>query len=192
MSHTSRLACPLLAALLIGLAPGARAEEPAQQHPTKDVDVVYKAPPANAPKMLLPKRIRFSAAANVIRVDAVDGMWVLQDIGKQVITLAYANTKAATVVPGASVGRMELGAEAHWEKRGTLTVAGQTCTRWQVVAQGHQGMTQCYTEDGVMLKSEANGITLAEAQSVTYAPQPADLFVVPKDYKVTQNMRMHF
>ena len=41
----------------------------------------------------------------------------------------------------------------------------------------------CLTSDGVLLRLVIDGVVVAEASSVLYAPQPADLFVVPPGYE---------
>lgn len=189
MSKPLIIAAVLTASL--GLSP-ARADEPAQQHPTKDVDIVYKPAPANAPKIFLPARTRFSAKLNILRTDGQDGhSFVLLDLGKNLVTLADSKTKTALVVPSAKpLGRLHMAGTAHWEKRAPRKIAGLSCTDWQVVTDEAAGMTQCFTDDGILLRSESGGVVTNEATKVTFAAQDEASFTVPKDFKVTQKMKL--
>ena len=42
--------------------------------------------------------------------------------------------------------------------------------------------TVCITADGVLLRFLVDGKTISEARSVTYRPQPPDIFQVPPNY----------
>jgi hypothetical protein len=67
-------------------------------------------------------------------------------------------------------------------RRGSeVVIAGLRCVDWSwtddVVTH-----TVCATEDGVLLRHVADGQTIRQAHSVTYAQQRPDLFQVPPDY----------
>ncbi|HUN40963.1 MAG TPA: DUF4412 domain-containing protein [Acetobacteraceae bacterium] len=76
--------------------------------------------------------------------------------------------------------------DATFRRIGHDTVAGLGCTVYNVARQGRESQV-CLTDDGVMLRAnsenpgQANGGM--EAVSVTYAPQPASLFVPPPGYQ---------
>jgi hypothetical protein len=60
-------------------------------------------------------------------------------------------------------------------------IAGQACTDWATAGAGTETVL-CLTGDGVLLRVQAGGRTLVEANRVTYAPADPNLFAIPTDY----------
>jgi hypothetical protein len=76
---------------------------------------------------------------------------------------------------------MEPDQDAVLRRGGETTVAGQRCTEWSWVEDGEMH-TLCATVDGVALRLIVGGKAVIEARSVSYRPQPAELFKVPPGY----------
>jgi len=55
------------------------------------------------------------------------------------------------------------------------------CVNWSWV-EDVETRTVCMTEDGVLLRFLIDDKPVSEARSVSYRPQPADLFQVPPGY----------
>jgi hypothetical protein len=76
--------------------------------------------------------------------------------------------------------------DMKFTRTGTDTVAGLSCTMWNVVSPRAAGSV-CVTADGVMLsgegKSHDGSVSGIQATAVTYGPQPASLFAPPPDFK---------
>jgi hypothetical protein len=75
--------------------------------------------------------------------------------------------------------------EGTFTRRGTETVAGYSCTVYDVQTPQHHGQV-CVTSDGVLLRARSedpNGHGELTAISVTYGPQPPDLFVPPPGFQ---------
>jgi hypothetical protein len=70
-------------------------------------------------------------------------------------------------------------------RAGSATIAGLTCTEWDVEAGKHHGRA-CITNDGVILRADGGGARQSDivvAQSVEYAPLPASRFQPPVDFR---------
>jgi hypothetical protein len=75
--------------------------------------------------------------------------------------------------------------DATISRKGNDTVVGLSCSVYDIVHDGDQGEA-CITDDGLVLRSRsgaAGGPHTMEAVKVTYAPQPASLFVPPADFQ---------
>ncbi|HET6606909.1 MAG TPA: DUF4412 domain-containing protein [Rhodopila sp.] len=76
-------------------------------------------------------------------------------------------------------------ANAKFTQRGTATVAGLTCTEYDVQSQQHNG-TVCLTSDGVMLRAVSKDPQhqgSLEATNVAYGPQPDSVFQPPPGFQ---------
>ena len=76
-------------------------------------------------------------------------------------------------------------ANAKFTPRGTATVAGLTCSEYDVQSQQHNGSV-CLTSDGVMLRAVSNDPRhqgSIEATNVAYGPQPESAFQPPLGYQ---------
>ena len=60
-------------------------------------------------------------------------------------------------------------------------VAGLHCVDWSWT-EDTETRTVCITADGVLFRFVVDRKTVSEARSVTYRPQPAELFQVPPNY----------
>jgi hypothetical protein len=178
----------LLAALLLGSAAPALAQQRPVTVPTRDVDVTYRM--QGPGKEMLQQRMRWLAAQQLLRVDPpTPGLWmiedyhahrmqVVRDASRQVLDL---NATAATF-PGGTTGP-----NGGTYTRGTDDqVAGIPCTNWQTKDAASEPTTVCFTADGVMLRAQSAGRTLVEAVSVQYGPQDPNAFRVPDGYAHAQ------
>jgi hypothetical protein len=71
-----------------------------------------------------------------------------------------------------------------FQKVGTDRIAGFDCTDYVAGINGHSGMV-CLTDDGILLRARIDDPDRRpelEAVSVTYAPQPSDMFEIPEGY----------
>jgi hypothetical protein len=64
---------------------------------------------------------------------------------------------------------------------GEFAIAGVACIDWSWMDDTDLH-TACLTRDGVLLRLRINGKIVAEARSILYAPQPPQLFEVPRGY----------
>jgi hypothetical protein len=83
------------------------------------------------------------------------------------------------------------GGDSPYVRKGRDMVAGTACTIWET--QGQTSGSVCVTDEGVMLRSEANnkdGRTLATATAIRYAPLTEDMFQPPSGYETLQRPGM--
>ncbi|MBC9207953.1 hypothetical protein IBL26_14000 [Roseomonas aerophila] len=161
--------------------------QPANVRPTRDVSVTYRMSGfAGAPPQDM--RMAFSPSTNKQRVDPPGGMgWMLIDRGANTAVMVMDAQRAIMTMPPATVAAMsqEIPPGATFTRKGNATIAGNTCTEWEMVAGQARG-TSCFTDDGVLLRtvtSAPNGAAVTmEATQVTYGTiEPAQL-TVPQGY----------
>ncbi len=179
------------AAILVLAALPALAQ-PANLQPTRDVSVTYRMNmPAPAGGAAAPQEMRmaFSVADGKQRIDPPGGMgWMLIDRKANTAVMVMDAQRATMAMPPATVAAMTQGVPpgASFTRKGTATVAGVSCTEWDVTAGQGRG-TSCITEDGVLLRATTtppNGTptTVMEATQVTYGPVDATRLSVPSGY----------
>lgn len=173
-----------VAAALAAAVPAAFAQQRPVTVPARDVDVTYRMTgPAN---QQLEQRMRWLAAQGLLRVDPpTPGMYMIEDYrahrmqivrepARQVIDL----DATAASFPGGTVGPNG----GTYVRRGEEQVAGMSCTDWETRDAASEPTLVCFTDDGVMLRAQAGGRVLVEAESVRYGPQDPNAFRVPDGY----------
>ena len=165
----------VLALLLVG--PAARAEPP-QLLPTRDVDVTYDVALRSQPRVR--ERVRWLAAEQLERVDGPHKSTTIFNRRTHEITLL---TSANRTFRQLDMPRQpqEPAAEATLKRGNESVVAGLHCVDWSWT-EDVETRTVCITADGVLLRFLVDSKTISEARSVSYRPQPAELFQVPPGY----------
>ena len=160
--------------------------------PVRDVSVTYRLISEKAGVPQGPGReahMYFSAALNKLRLDQTSqkGFAVI-DRGQKQMFVVMTDQRSYMQMPfEAEMARgFILNDEMNFSRVGTDTVAGLSCTTWNVSSPRASG-TVCVTPDGVMLsgkgRAKDGAVSGIEATAVTYAAQPASLFAPPPDYK---------
>ncbi|MFT8246496.1 DUF4412 domain-containing protein [Roseomonas sp. BN140053] len=165
--------------------------QPANMRPTRDVSVTYRmSGMAGVPPQDM--RMDFSASTGRQRVDPPGGVgWMLIDRQANSAVMVMDAQRATMAMPPATVAAMtqEVPAGATFARKGTATVAGTSCTEWDMTAGGGKG-TSCITEDGVLLRTVTtapNGVTVTmEATQVNYGPIDPARMTLPSGYTAMQ------
>ncbi|ONG53807.1 hypothetical protein BKE38_11355 [Pseudoroseomonas deserti] len=188
---------PLMtAAALLALPTLAAAQAAPGLQPTRDVAVTYKmigGPAAPGAAGAQDIRMAWSVAAGKQRVDPPGGMgWMLIDRKANSAVMVMEAQRSIMTMPPATVSQMtqQMPPDARFTRKGSATVAGLSCTEWDVVTQ-QVNTTLCVTDDGVMLRAagqapNGGGLRGMEATEVRYGTQDAARFTVPADYKPLQ------
>ncbi len=182
----------VLAALILALPmlPAAADEHP-RLLPSRDVAVTYRvtgdaAHMANAPPVST-VRASFAVVGGCLRLEA-DGQpaYLLVDrAARQMLVVLPAQHSFMALPYDASRALRFEDDDAHLSRRGRSTVAGLSCTEYDVQTAHAQG-SACLTDDGVLLR--AQGMTAEnrggglEATNVSYAPQPKAAFIPPAGF----------
>ncbi len=179
---SSRALIAAVALLACAANPAGAAPDRPRILPDRDVTVQY-AVTSSAP----------GAPANVTAHIASDGHVRIDTPDRGSFLYASGSSKARWVMPQgglylevpvgiALAGALAPGPDVHFTRIGRATVAGLSCTQWQVSVPRGSG-TACVTDDGVILRGEGEdgrghtGSILAT--QVAFAQQPADLFEPP-------------
>ena len=165
----------VLASLVVG--PVARAEPP-QLLPTRDVDITYDVTLPSQPRVR--ERVRWLAAEQLERVDGPHKSTTIFNRRTHEITLL---TSANRTFRQLDMPRQpqEPAPEATLKRGNESVVAGLHCVDWSWT-EDVETRTVCITADGVLLRFLVDSKTISEARSVSYRPQPAELFQVPPGY----------
>jgi hypothetical protein len=153
--------------------------------PTRDVTVTYNVHPRDhAP---LQVRVSIAAGGARLRITAEDlPTAFLVDRREHVATILLPMLKMFTTV---KIGEFDpqdtVLRGAHFERHGTETIAGRSCTDWSAVsAQGNAGA--CITEDGVILRGHAANhhgeLGTVMASTVEYGALAPQLFQRPPGF----------
>jgi hypothetical protein len=165
--------------------------QPTNLRPTKDVTVTYRMTGvANMPPQEL--QMAFAPALGKQRVDPPGGMgWMLIDRKANSAVMVMDAQRMTMAMPQDTVTAMtqETPSGATFSRKGTATVAGVSCTEWNVALGDNKG-TSCITDDGLLLRSDAkapNGATMTmEATKVSYGPVDPARLAVPSGYSAVQ------
>jgi hypothetical protein len=170
-----------LAGAVLGLlaAGEAFAQSRPQLIPTRDVDVTYRVTQAGR---TLEERVRWLAAEQIQRVDSSGPVYMIVDHKTRRLTLV--NTAKRTVLAMAAPRQSPLDPAsdaAAFANAGQASVVGLPCTQWRMSAGGEKQL--CVTDDGVMLRAQDAGTTVAEATTVRYGQADPASFQVPTDFQ---------
>ncbi len=177
------LACLLptaaLAVLLAG-APLRAQEQPPHELPTRDMDISYQITWPHLPKII--QRRRWLASERLARADGPGKSATIFDRNAHEITILNLATHTYLRLEGTP--RLPLDPERGkpLKRGGEFVVAGLHCVEWSWT-EDVETRTVCLTHDGVLLRLVVDGDTVMQARSVSYAPQPAELFQVPQGYE---------
>ena len=148
--------------------------------PTRDVAVTYELiAPNRAPANY---QLRYDAAAQMARIDA-PGYFVLGNLPSGQAELILPAMHALVQAPDFSALTSQIynADGASFTPLGPGHYAGLDCEKYLVLDKNGTG-TVCLTPSGVVLHfagHDAHGAAEVTALSVTYAPQPAELFAPP-------------
>jgi hypothetical protein len=171
---------PLIAALsltAIGLPLRSDEQEPLTT-PTRDVDITYQITRPGQPAII--ERRRWLASRQLRRVDGSDNSATIFDQKSGEFTLL--NTANHTYRTLEAAKRMSPQKGTTLKRGGEYKIAGQNCIDWSWM-DDTELHTTCLTPEGVLLRLVIDGQTVAEARAVLYAPQPSELFEVPRGYE---------
>lgn len=149
--------------------------------PTRDVAVTYELKAANrAPANY---QLHYTPAGEKARVDAPAGYYALGDLRTGQAELIIPGLHALVQAPdfSALLGQIHDADGAKFTPLARGHYAGLECETYLVLDKNGSG-TACLTPDGVVLHfsgHNARGSAEITALSVSYAPQPAALFMVP-------------
>jgi hypothetical protein len=169
----------LLTAVLTSLLVGnVGAEQPPQLLPMNDVDIIYDVTLRSQQRIR--ERVRYLAAELLERVDGPHKSTTIFDRrGHQMTILTSTNRSFLTLdMPRQP---QEPGPEAILRRGDDAIVAGLHCIDWSWT-EGVETRTVCITADGVLLRFVVDDKIVSEARSVSYGPQPVELFQVPQGY----------
>lgn len=167
--------------VIVCLIPGLACAAPSLV-PTRDVSVDYTlTAPGQSTQTL---QLFYNAATEHARISSAYGYYVLADLPAGQAQLVVPALHAVIQAPDFSALTDTLfhaGDKAHFTALGTGHYAGLSCETYQVTDQKGTARA-CLTKDGVILHfvgHDTQGDAEVTATSVTYAPQPADLFTPP-------------
>ncbi len=160
--------------------------------PTRDVTVTYRvvrAPAAGGPRKTV---VRQTETGSRLRVDsyifddaktAYEGM-IIDRVANRATVLVFANELAVEApAAGVALPGITMTPDMGFRRRGTRSVAGLSCTDWEVVPAGPaEPWTACVTADGVVLRA-ASATREIEATAVAYGAVPGGVFEVPAGLK---------
>lgn len=177
-------AAPILAvAATLAAGPG-RADQPPLR-PSRDVDVTYRAGVAAADGTAVEQRVRWLAAAQVMRIDPpTAGLFVIIDYvaGRMSVVEEAEKTVIDMPAPHGRVEGVPGGQRGGYARRGDAVVADIPCTEWDTLDRDARPATVCITADGVLLRASLAGRTLVSAIAVRYGPQDPVAFRAPAGY----------
>ncbi len=179
---------PLLAVLLTGASGLAWAQDRPLVSPTRDVTITYKVlGREGVPQM----QMSHGAASGLMRIDMTEmGGFAIIDRKRKLSTMVMERMRIFMEVSAADdpKGQSAIGPagmpedNATFTRKGTETVAGESCVVWDVASPLGEGMA-CVTADGAMLRYRTKGGDGLEAVKVSYAALPADRFTVPAGFQ---------
>ena len=183
-----RRTLPLLAVLLTGASGLAWAQDRPLVSPTRDVTLTYKVLGRDGvPQM----HMSHGAASGLMRIDMTEmGGFAIIDRKRQMSTMVLERMRIFMEVSAANdpKGQSPIGPagmpedNATFTRKGTDTVAGESCVVWDVASPLGDGVA-CVTADGAMLRYRTKGGEGLEATKVAYGPLPADYFTVPAGFQ---------
>jgi hypothetical protein len=196
----------LLLTLAAIAAPGlALAQDRPLLQPTRDVTITYRVlgaggqpagAPGATPGQATELRMSWLVAQNRMRVDppGMPGYIVADRAARRAFMVMESQRMVMEMPQGQQLPNSfgEPSPTARITRGGTETVAGLSCTIWQIEDQGRSARA-CVTSDGVMLRTlgragpqEGNREGGLEAVTVNYGPQDPARFQPPAGYQTMQ------
>lgn len=180
----------LTAGLLLAAPFAIRAQDRPRVQPSRDVTVTYRVEGAAASVVPggIPGALRLSwdAAGQRLRAEPEGRTQaIIVDLRAHSAQVMDSMLRSALTLPVRDGDLQPLTLDgARLTQRGTDTVAGLPCTTWAVQSPRGAG-TVCFTADGVALRADGQvdgQHGTFTASSVSYGPQPDELFRVPAEY----------
>lgn len=129
-----------LAAALTVMAHAAAAQDRPVWPPTKDATVTYVLDGANRPQGMPSEMVMaYSAAQQKMRMDVSPGMYLVTDFKTKSAQMVMAEQKMIMTLAAGSPNTAQMFDPSSLDKavkKGTDTVAGQSCTVWDMAAGG--------------------------------------------------------
>ena len=165
-------------AVLASLVGKAGAEEPPRLLPIRDVDIIYEVTLPSQPRIR--ERVRYLAAEQLERVDTPHRSTTIFDRRTHEMTIINSANRTVLKLDMPQQAQ-EPGPKVVLKRGDESVVAGLHCVDWSWT-EDVEARTLCITAGGVLLRFVVNGQIVSEARSVSYRPQPAELFQAPFDY----------
>ena len=182
MRHTLCLVM-LAGSLGAGTLGTAQAQDRPPLTPTRDVTITYKVLGRGDGQTM---QMSHGAASGLMRVDTPEmGGYAIIDRARQRSTMVMAPMRRYMEVSAAQtpLGTGPLSEDnARFTRKGTDTVAGQTCDLWEVATPKGDGIA-CITSDGAMLRYRTKAGDGLEATKVSFDPIPPANFTVPAGFQ---------
>jgi len=159
----------------------ARAQDRPPMAATRDATVGYQTTGREAGHAM---QISYGAANGLMRIDNPQmGGYAIVDRKGRRMTMVMTEMRSYMEMTSANMpGQPSLPEEnAKFTRKGTETIAGQTCTVWDFAAANGTG-SACITADGIMLRVRTNDGHGMEATKVSYAAIPAGNFSPPAGF----------
>lgn len=183
-----RLMLPFAAVLLTGSIGAAWAQDRPLISPSRDVTITYK---VLGREGVPPMQMSHGAASGLMRVDMTEmGGYAIIDRKRKMSTMVMVPMRMFMEISAAAdpKGQSQIGPgsmpedNATFTRKGTDTVAGESCVVWDVASPAGDGVA-CVTADGAMLRYRTKAGEGLEATKVAYGTLPADRFTVPAGFQ---------
>jgi hypothetical protein len=167
-----------IAILALLLVEKVGAEQPPRLLPMSDVDIIYDVTLPSQPRVR--ERVRYLAAELLERVDGPHKSTTIFDRRTHQMTIISSANRSFLKLDMPRQAE-EPGPKATLKRGNESVVAGLHCVDWSWT-EDVETRTVCITADGVLLRFVVDGRIVSEARSVSYGPQPSELFQVPRGY----------
>ena len=177
-----------VAIAMAALAGAAVAQEHPPMAPTKDVTIEYKYVMQGNPAQARTSRTMIAAGGKQMRIEGLgpQGYMILDRAdARMIMVMDQQHMYMERPLDPARAGPLVLQDNMKFSRTGNDTVAGISCTVWQVQGQ-HGSGSACISDDGVLLRAESaeqGGHMTMTATSVTFGPLAASLFQPPPGYQ---------
>jgi len=158
--------------------------------PVRDVVVEYHSRgmvPGPSGTLTTTIMVRYAGGGDRLRVDGpYGGFYALVDVADARLIMVMPDKRIYVDQPAdPDLIALLQSDDPTFQKIGIDRIAGLDCTDYAADINGHSGRV-CLTDDGVLLRASIDDPDRRpelDAVSVTYAPQPSDLFEVPEGYR---------
>jgi hypothetical protein len=178
----------IAAALLCLAGTAAIAADHPPYVPTRDVAVAYRVQLSADPHGEESVQMAYTTASGRVRIEAPGNpgyMLIDRSEGRLIMVVDQMRTFMEMPFDARMGAGLLLNDKMAFSRKGMEKVAGLPCTSWDVTS-GATHARLCITADGVILRAEGSdpkrGEGRLEAVSVSYTPQPANLFAPPAGY----------